>query len=279
MSTDPLQQAEFWNGPRGQQWAKNEARYDAMFRPFQGALLASCAGEAATRIVEIGCGTGATALAVARAHPEAEVWGVDISRPILEKARLLCREEPRIRLVEADAQRYVFPEGYFDLALSQFGVMFFPEPVAAFHNIKGALRPGGNLRFVCWQSIQQNEWLWVPAQAAARCVALPAPPPPGTPGPFAFAFPENIQQILTQSGFLSVSIQPIEASILLGGDGELESAVEIFRATNLAGAMFKDASPAEEEAALSAVREALEAHKTQGKIRMGAAAWLVSAAG
>ena len=72
------------------------------------------------------------------------------------------------------------PGAPFDVAVSQFGVMFFDDPVAAFANIRAHLRPGGRLAFACWQRLQDNRWHF--ASAVAEFLP-PAPPPAPGDGP------------------------------------------------------------------------------------------------
>jgi SAM-dependent methyltransferase len=94
--------------------------------------------------------------------------------------------------------------------MSQFGVMFFADPVAAFENIRRHLRPGGRLAFASWQPLSVNTWY--PGAIIAKY--LPAPPPPAAtggpaPGPFAFGDPAYVEGILTGAGFRDVRCEPI----------------------------------------------------------------------
>src|SRR5207245_9602029 len=87
----------------------------------------------------------------------------------------------------ADAQTHPFEPQTIDVAISRFGVMFFDDPVAAFANIRRALRPEGRIAFVCWQDLLENEWLSVPGAAILQYRPLPEAGPPDAPGPFALA--------------------------------------------------------------------------------------------
>ncbi len=149
---------------------------------------------------------------------------------MLSVARTLAenRAEPSaaIEFVEADAQTHAIQPDSFDAVFSRFGVMFFEDPVAAFSNIRTALRPNGRLGFCCWQPRAVNPFMTVPAMAALEL--LPAPPqmPPRTPGPFAFEEPEYVERILTQSGFNGISVAPLSHPLVFGRGLALADIVE-----------------------------------------------------
>ena len=89
-----------------------------------------------------------------------------------------------VEFLHADTQVHDFGQARFDAAYSRFGVMFFTDPVAAFANVRQALRPGGTLSFVCWQSVLDNEWMLIPRTAVAEVTGAPAPVlRPGRAGP------------------------------------------------------------------------------------------------
>ncbi|MCR5880984.1 class I SAM-dependent methyltransferase [Phenylobacterium sp. J367] len=145
------------------------------------AALAPSAGE---RLLDIGCGAGETTIELAeRVQPGGAVVGLDISRPLLEAAR--ARAAPSgVEFIEADAQTHAFPPGSFDGVFSRFGVMFFADPVAAFTNIRRALKSGGRLAFVCWRAAAENPVMTTPMAAAAHLLPpLPRKPIPRRRGP------------------------------------------------------------------------------------------------
>ncbi len=155
--------------------------------------------------------------------------------------------------------------------------MFFDDPVAAFANLRTALRPDGRIVFVCWQDLADNEWTLVPATAVAAHVPLPDLGEPGAPGPFAFGDAERLRTLLTQSGFGEIGIEPVADSILLGGGGTVDEAVDFLRGTGMARTLFSEASPDEVARAIEAVRAALAPYQTPEGVRLGAAAWIVTA--
>jgi SAM-dependent methyltransferase len=156
--------------------------------------------------------------------------------------------------------------------------MFFADPVAAFANMRSATRPGGRLVFTCWQPLAANEWMLVPGAALAEHLPPPPPPPAGGPGMFAFADPDRLRPILAAAGWRDVEISPEHASILVGGQGSLDDAVEFLRTATQGRTMLAGADPATADRALASVRAALAPHADADGVHLGAAIWLVQAA-
>ena len=161
------------------------------------------------QVLDIGCGGGNTTLAAAdRVHPGGRVLGADISAALLNLARERAAGRDDVAFQQADMQIDRAGDGEFDVAMSQFGIMFFDEPVLAFTNIGHHLRMGGRLGFVCWQTLDRNPWFVGPA--VAPFVPAPPPPAPGKSptGPFALGDPDRVRQILMDAGFSDVTIVP-----------------------------------------------------------------------
>ena len=182
-------------------------------------------------MLDIGCGCGHTSLSLAdRVGAQGAITGIDISAPMLSVARTLAenRAEPSaaIEFVQADAQTHAIQRDSFDAVFSRFGVMFFEDPVAAFSNIRTAIRPNGRLGFCCWQPQAVNPFMTVPAMAALEL--LPAPPemPPRTPGPFAFEEADYVTEVLTRAGFVSVAVTPLQKPLNFGRGLSLIDIVE-----------------------------------------------------
>ena len=274
-TTANADQVQYWNGPEGEHWVERESRFDAMLAPFVDPVLDAVAITDGTRVLDVGCGNGAFSRAAAARG--GVVTGVDISAPMLARARERAAAEGlSVDFVHADAQVHAFaPE--FDVVVSRFGVMFFADPEAAFANLAGALVPGGRVGFVCWQEIFANEWVAVPGAAMIPVVGVPTPPPPGTPGPCAFADVDRVAGILAAAGLADAAITELRLPILVGG-GLDAAAATAFVARGRMGRMFLgDADEPTAERALEAVREALAAYVTPEGVRMGSATWLVTA--
>src|ERR1700689_5238023 len=104
-----------------------------------------------------------------------------------------------------DAQTHEFEAGAFDLLISQFGLMFFDDPMGALRNLHGTLRPGGRIVFVCWQGLRANEWLTLIADAVGRYVEVPVFGGQARgPGMFALCDMEEITALLGGAGFEDV---------------------------------------------------------------------------
>jgi SAM-dependent methyltransferase len=145
-------------------------------------------------LLEIGCGTAAVTLPLARAVGErGRVVAVDISEPMLEVARQRVAESGlcHVTLLLGDAQLFAFERAAFDIATSRMGVMFFAEPVTAFRNIRGALKPGGRLVFACWAPLAENRHWLISYEIAVRLLGPPAISPEHEVGPLAFGNPNT----------------------------------------------------------------------------------------
>jgi SAM-dependent methyltransferase len=273
------EQIEYWNSDEARHWIDHQARYDAMLRPFTDHLLTVAAIGPGDRVLDVGCGTGTTTFAAAAAARGGDALGLDVSRPMIDRARSRASDEAiqNVRFEVADAQVADVGRGSRDVVMSRFGVMFFDDPVAAFANLAGAAEPGGRLVFVCWQGLPQNEWVLVPGMAAATQIPLPDLGPPGAPGPFALADPDRTAEVLRAAGFRDVDVGPVEAAMLLGGGGSLEETLEFLRGTGMARAIFADAAADAEARATDEVRDALAGHQTPEGVCLGAAAWIVRA--
>ena len=198
-----------------------------MLQPLGESVIDTLAPQPGEHVLDIGCGCGHTSLSLAdRVGAEGSVTGVDISAPMLAVANHLAGERTSIQFVEADAQTHAFEPERYDVVFSRFGVMFFEDPVAAFANIRSALRTSGRLAFCCWQPRAVNPFMTVPAMAALEL--LPAPPemPPRTPGPFAFEEADYIGEILTSAGFGSVAVTPLQKPLNFGRGLSLVDIVE-----------------------------------------------------
>ncbi len=208
-----------WNSPIAQTWVKLQTRLDRLFQPLTEVALEHAAPQPGERAIDIGCGCGATVLELARrVGTGGHVLGVDISAPMLNLARRRATEAgySQATLIEADLATYGFPSQSFDLAFSRFGVMFFADPVAAFANLRAALKPGGRLVFACFRPLAENRWVLEPLTAVQHLLPPSPAPGPEEPGQFAFADPDRVRRILTAAGFHDVTLTGHDPDMKLG---------------------------------------------------------------
>src|SRR3954465_9099234 len=110
--------------------------YDAELRLHNEHFRAAARVRSRDRVLDIGCGTGQSTREAAHAAAGGSAVGVDVSAPMLERARLLSAEQglTNISYQQADPPAPPFPPTSCDGCISRFGTMFFTEPVAAFTN-------------------------------------------------------------------------------------------------------------------------------------------------
>jgi SAM-dependent methyltransferase len=205
------EQAALWNGAAGLTWVEAQEPLDRMFKPFEDLLVETVLACGSRNVLDIGCGTGATTLAIARALPGGNSVGVDISEPMLALARARAkRERLPAMFVSADAETHAFEPGSFDTIVSRFGVMFFTDPVRAFANLRGAVRRGGDLALVAWRGPGENSFMTTAERAAAPFMPHLPPRRADAPGQFAFADSGRVIRFLEQSGWVQIDLRPLD---------------------------------------------------------------------
>ncbi|WP_084955829.1 class I SAM-dependent methyltransferase [Thermoactinospora rubra] len=266
-------QARAWDGEEGAFWAEYAEQFDLAMSGYHGRLLEAAAIGPADHVLDIGCGTGQTTRDAARRAGEGAVLGVDLSAEMLRVARRAAEREGlgNVRFEQADAQVHPFPEGSFDVAVSRTGTMFFADPVAAFRNIRRALRPGGRLVQLVWQAPSENPWLLELRAALAAGRDLPMPPV-GGPGPFGLAERGRVREVLAAAGFAEPRFEDLRAPMHFGAD-----APGAFRfVTGLLGWMLDGLDTAARDRALDDLRGTLEAHATPDGVLYPSATWLIT---
>ena len=272
-------QFAFWNGQGGRTWVARQEHTDTTLAPVSEALLALAAPRAGERVLDVGCGCGASTLDLARAvGPTGRVAALDISGPMLAEgeARAEAAGIANIDWQQADAATAAL-DG-FDLLVSNFGLMFFGDPVAAFAHMRRAANPGARMAFVCWRPLTENSWMKVPMDAASRHLPPRPKPDPQAPGMFAFADPQRVTQVLTTAGWASPRLDKLDLDLDIAAGRGLEAAVVQSTQIGAVNSWLR-AQPAEVvSAATASIREALAAHVDGESVRLPGAMWLVSSA-
>ena len=270
-----LDQATYWNEGGGRRWVANLDVVERMLEPLADELFRLVAPQAGERIIDVGCGGGVTSRALADAVGTAgEVVGLDVSAVILDVARARHSGTSQLRFMLGDAANVDLPKAHYDVIASRFGVMFFPEPIRAFAHLRSLLKPGGRLRFICWQPLVLNPWMGVPADAAFTVLPRPAPSPPNTPGPFGLSNQDFLREVLTGAGFTALDITPHARQLDLG---PLDSAVQQMTRMGPAAPLFDEADPATRQRVIEAIREALLPRVREERVWMDSNTWQVSA--
>jgi SAM-dependent methyltransferase len=270
-------QAEAWNGDEGKHWVAHQERYDAMSEPFTPPLLKAASLAPTHQVLDVGCGCGYTTRAAGRLAPLGRAVGIDLSGPMLERARATAATEGLTNVIfeQGDAQVHPFPTAGVDAVISRFGIMFFADPVAAFANIVRAMRPAGRLVVLCWQELARNPWLTIPASAALARVPLPDFAAPDAPGPFSLADPDRINAVLVGAGLDQIDLTPVVAPLKLGRDAA--DTVDFIAGTGLARTLLATVDTSVARRALDAIAASLHPYETPAGVLLDGAAWLVTA--
>ncbi|HWW55149.1 MAG TPA: class I SAM-dependent methyltransferase [Acidimicrobiales bacterium] len=263
------EQAAFWS-QLAPTWLELEDQLEQVSGP-PGRLAMDLLGLApGQRVVDLGCGSGGTTLELAsRVGAEGGVLGVDIADEMLERGRERATQlgVTTVEFLNADVQVEDLGTARFDAAYSRFGVMFFDDPIAAFTNVRRALRPEGLLSFVCWQSVFDNDWMLIPGVAVASVTgSLPPMPGPGEPGPFSLADPDRVRSVLGAAGFAAVDVVPHADELVIAEVDIPEIALSRAR-VGAAREALRDADDQTRQLAVAAIEDAFRARVSDGQVR------------
>jgi SAM-dependent methyltransferase len=269
------EQSKLWNGASGANWVDAQELLDGMFEPFEKILAQAVSAVNAHKVLDVGCGTGGTTLAAARAAgTRGSCTGIDISQPMIELARQRAAGE-RIdaNFIVADAQTHDLAGAGFDMVISRFGVMFFEDPVKAFSNLRRAVHERAALRCVVFRSIAENPFMTAAERAAAPLLPELPPRPEDGPGQFAFADAGKVQGILEAAGWSRVEILPIDVTCAMP-ERALDGYISRLGPVALA---LRAADDARRERVMQAVRAGFAPYLHGDQVRFTAACWEIAA--
>ncbi len=275
MATVNAEQVAEWNGESGLHWATYQDRYDAMLRPLTDRLLAAARIAPADRVIDVGCGCGASTRLAAATASAGTVLGLDLSGPMLARARALAAGTRNVRFEQADVQLYEFSGGGFDLVISQLGVMFFDNPLAAFGNLCRALRPGGRMAFLCWQRPISSDFRSVTRSAVATYIPLPEQAPTTAPGTLSLAEPDHVRDLLGRAGLSDVHLESVTVPLLLGPDPA--DAARFLCGRPVIRQLMAGGDDATVRKITDTLAEVLAGYQSPAGIALNSAAWLVTA--
>ena len=280
MSEVNKNQKDFWSGQGGDIWVERQNAMDTMLSPLGEAALNKLNFNEEENVLDIGCGCGHTTLNIAkRIGPSGNVTGLDISEPMLKRAKESAFE---MSITNAsfkcvDVQTEDLGDQIYSAAFSRFGVMFFEGSIAAFKNINKSLISGGYLSFVCWQSPAVNPWQSLFIQEIKKFLDLPSPPP-RSPGPFAFMESEYVSSILEESKFQDITIEGHEAEVNMFSGRSLSDSVKDYISINpVVTQMLKESSENQIAEIVNSGIEAFSPYYSEKGLIFPSATWLVTA--
>ena len=280
MSEVNKNQRDFWSGKGGDIWVERQNAMDTMLSPLGEAALNKLNLNEGENVLDIGCGCGHTTLNIAkRISPDGQVTGLDISKPMLKRAKESANEMSisNASFNCVDVQTDDMGEEVYSAAFSRFGVMFFEDPVAAFCNINKSLITGASLSFVCWQSPALNPWQSLFIEAVKKYVDLPSPPP-RSPSPFAFMESEYVSSILEESNFQNIMIEGHEAEVNMFSGRSLSDSVKDYISINpVVSGMLKDSTEQEKTEIINSAIGAFSPYYSEKGLMFPSATWLVTA--
>ena len=271
-----IEQASLWNGPSGDVWVQQQPVLDQMFQPLAALLVDAVRDSGASRVLDVGCGTGATTLAVAQQlGAQGHCTGVDISAAMIAAAKARAQQSGSTAdFICADAGSYPFEPASFDMVISRLGVMFFEQPEQAFANLRRAAQDDVSLCFIAWRGAEENPFMTTAERAAGELLPnLPARQP-NAPGQFAFANRDRVAALLKGGGWSDVAIEPVDFACAFP---ESELVGYFTRLGPVGQALRQQADERLRERIVEKVRPAYDIFLEGAEVRYTAACWVIRA--
>lgn len=192
-------------------WDACADAYERVFEP----LTTAFAGQALDRLgplsgldlLDVAAGAGGTALEAVRRG--ARVTAVDASAAMV---RRVAARAPGVAARRMDGTALALPDARFDIALSGFGVVLFPDPAAGMAELRRVLRPGGQVAVVTWT--EPHRYALAARLRQAIAAVRGAPPPAGDlPAQLRFTEPDRLRALVAGAGFAEIRIVPLAAEL------------------------------------------------------------------
>ena len=261
-----------WNGATGETWVENQALLDAMFAPVRDRLIACVPEGADEAVLDIGCGTGATSLALAeRMGDGGHVTGLDISEPMIARARERAEGRANLTFLADDAATHDFGDARFDRLVSRFGVMFFDDPVAAFAHLRDSTKPGGTMHFITWREPKDNPFMTASGRAAREFFPDMPGYDPDAPGQFGLADPARIEPVFANAGWQGVTVTPLDIACAFP-----RADLDIFiRRVGPVARLMGDMEETQREQIVESIRPAFDPFIDGDEVRYMAGCWMI----
>jgi len=265
-----------WQGKVGAKWAEEWPRTDRSFAGLTDRLLEHARAEPISSALDIGCGAGQLSLALGRSHPDAGLLGIDISEALIAATRARASNFINVEFEVADAASWVSSGVGPDLLLSRHGVMFFPDPVAAFANLRRNSASAARLVFSCFRGMEDNPW----AMGLTNLLPTGASSPPQSmkPGPFAFADRDAVAAMLTKAGWTNIDFEAVDFAYVAGaGSDPIADARSYFLSIGPAARAASQMTSTEHAEFLLGLDRFIASHRDGDLVALLAGAWIVSA--
>lgn len=258
-------------------WNRHHAFFERYTAPVSEALIRKAGIRPGMRVLDIACGTGHPALAIAeRVGPAGSVLGTDLVEPVVAFARERAREAglTNVEFRRVDGEALDVPPASFDAVTMRWGIMFMPSPVEAMKGAYAALKPGGRIALAAWGPPERNPFAMIAMGVIRRRLNAP-PPPPATPGIFAFADPDRLRAVIEAGGFRDVEVEPLDlvAGEYASGEEYWAFMRDIAAPIN---ALYQQLPPADRPDVDAEICAAAERHRAGGKIVVWGTSWIAA---
>lgn len=187
------------------------------------ALLRALALRPGQQVLDVGCGSGEPALAIAQlVAPRGRVLGLDIAPRMVAIARLRARQRrvTNARFQVADLDRARLPRAHYHAVVSRFALMFVPDLPRTLAGLRAALRPGGRAAFAVWGPMARNPISRLSAEVGRPFLDAPPPPPERGPHPLRLGRRGALANLMREAGFRGVREAGVHVPTVHGSEEE-----------------------------------------------------------